>query len=104
MADFFIEFGEWIQIAGNEISNLGTLIMPYSFFAYLPFRFLIFSWKKGLRYNNLVKSIWYLAYGTMLLTNDVGVDLVVMLIAFIEGIDLFFKYLEERRESKKASY
>lgn len=77
--------------------------MPFSFFAYLIFRFLIYKWETLFRYNNLVKSIWYLTYGAMLLVNDVGLDVVVILIAFIEGIDLFFKYLEERREFKKAS-
>lgn len=78
--------------------------MPYSFFAYLFYRTFLYKWgTKYIRYNNLVKSIWYLAYGTMLLTNDLGIDIVVIIIAFIEGIDLLFKYLEERRDSKKAS-
>lgn len=92
-----------METLGSRISEIGLMLMPYSFFAYLPFRFLVYKWKKGLKYNNLVKSLWYLAYGTMLFTNDLGVDLVVMLIAFIEGIDLFFKYLEERRQNRGAS-
>lgn len=92
-----------IEALGSRMSEIGLVLMPYSFFAYLPFRFLVYKWEKGLKYNNLVKSIWYIAYGTMLFTDDLGVDLVVMLIAFIEGIDLFFKYLEERRQNREAS-
>ncbi|WP_068672290.1 hypothetical protein [Oceanobacillus sp. Castelsardo] len=102
--DKIVILGEKLQVIGYEVSELGNALMPYSFFAYLFFRLLIYKWGvKYSRYNNLVKSIWYLAYGTMLLTNDLGLDVVVILIAFIEGIDLLFKYFEERRDSKNAS-
>src|SRR5699024_9343115 len=102
MGDFLIDLGAWLQIIGNEISDLGTYLLPYSFFAYLPFRLVIYKAQKLIRYNSLVKSLWYLAYGGMLLANDVALDLVVVLITFIEGIDYFFKYLEDRRNTKEA--
>lgn len=78
--------------------------MPYSFFVYLLFRILLYIERaKFARYNSLVKSFWYLSYGTMLLTNDLGLNVVVVLITFIEGIDLLFKYLEERSKLKDVS-
>ena len=98
-----IEFGEKIENIGNVIGELGTTLLPYSFSAYIFFRFLFYILRIDFKYNNLLKSIWYLAHGAMLLTNDIAVDLMVTLIAFIEGTDLFVKHLEERRHSKEAS-
>ncbi|MEY9979705.1 hypothetical protein [Lysinibacillus sp. RC79] len=84
---------------GNKISELGYILIPFSFFAYIIFRPLDFIWKKG--YFKLVKSIWYFSSGIGMLFGDVRVEIVVMFIAFIESYDLIFQYLEDRKAQKK---
>lgn len=82
---------------GQSLSSLGDALLPYSFAAYMPFRWLEYVWKRNP--NRLVKGIWYAALGMALLTKDVSQDVIVMYICFIEACDLSFQQMEIRREA-----
>lgn len=83
---------------GNSMIALGFLLMPFSFFFYLPFRWLEYMW--SLSYSRVVKAMWYLAYGLWYLNGSLGIETIAMFICFIEGIDLIFQQLEINRERK----
>ena len=97
----FLNLSEKILIFGERLEELGTTLLPYSFFAYIFFRIFFYIIRFDFSINNLVKSIWYLAHGIMILTNDISVDQMVTFIAFIEGVDLFIKHLEQQRKFKQ---
>jgi len=84
---------------GNRLTEIGLMIMPYSFAIYFPYRWLEHLWQKG--NSKLVKAIWYFALGVGYLTNSYEVDYVVMFICFIEAWDLMFQQLEV--QNKRAS-
>ena len=84
-------FGKWLQ-------DVGFAILPYSFIAYFPLRWLEYIRQKGP--SRLIKGIWYFALGTLYWTGDVQVNLVVMYICFIEAWDLAFQQLELKRAEK----
>lgn len=81
-----------IEQIGDYITNIGLIILPYSFAMYLPLRWLEHIWKMG--YSKLVKAIWYLALGLTYFTGGIEVDIIVMYICFIEAIDLCFQQLQ----------
>lgn len=85
---------------GNQITNIGYYFIPVSFVAYLIIRPLEYVWKKS--YSKITKSIWYLSLGSGLLTSDHRVELIVMLLAFIESYDLFFQHFEDKRKLKAS--
>ena len=86
------EFGEQLQTIGVSLSALGLRILPYSFFMYLPTRWLKHVWNRGC--SRLVKAIWYATLGFSYLLGGVETNLIVTYICFIEVIDLFFQQLE----------
>ena len=89
-----IELGEWLK-------DLGMSILPYSFAIYLPIRWLEYLWNQG--YTRTVKAVWYIALGlTLLSSDDVKAETIVIFICFIEACDLFFQQLEIGRERNKG--
>ena len=45
--------------AGRAMQDAGLRILPYSFAAYFPVRWLEYVWNNG--FHRLVKGIWYFA-------------------------------------------
>lgn len=89
-----------MELLGTRFIELGFSILPYSFFAFLPYRWLEHIWSLG--YSRLVKGLWYLALGFTYLVGGIGVDVIVMYICFIEACDLFFQQLEVNRMRNKG--
>jgi hypothetical protein len=88
------EFDKWL-------TELGLIIIPYSFAIYFPYRWLEYIWQKG--YNRLIKAIWYFALGLGYLTKNFDVNYVVTFICFIEAWDLMFQQFEIHRKRKQVS-
>lgn len=86
------EWGEWF-------TELGFIIIPYSFAVYFPLRLLEYLW--GKRYSSLIKSLWYLALGMLYIGEHVKVELVVTYICFIEAWDLFLEHVGHNEERRK---
>jgi len=63
-------FGRWL-------TQIGLIIMPYSFAIYFPYRWVEYIWKQD--HNRLIKSVWYFALGLGYLTHNFNVDYVVCL-------------------------
>ena len=87
---------------GEQIASLGLRIIPRSFAFYFPLRWFEHIWKHG--NIRLVKGIWYLALGVLQLTDEVGIDILVMYICFLGAWDLFFQQKEvglERKSDKR---
>ena len=89
-----------LEMIGDRITELGIKVIPFSFAAFIPFRWLEYLW--DVSYKRLVKAFWYLALGILYLNGHVKVNMVVMYICFIEAWDLLFEQLEVRKELKKT--
>jgi len=80
---------------GQRFTQLGYLIMPYSFAAYFLFRWLEYRWSRTP--SPMVKGIWYAALGVALLGRDVNQSAIVMNLCFIEAWDLIIQQFELKR-------
>ena len=87
-----------MQAVGTWFSHLGAMLLPYSFAAYFPLRWLEYIWRWP--HNKLIKAAWQAALGASLLTGSLTAQVIVVYICFIEAWDLVFEQLEERRSRK----
>ncbi|MCA9765423.1 MAG: hypothetical protein KC455_03280 [Carnobacterium sp.] len=94
------QIGEVLIKMGNNITEIGLFITPFSFISYLFLSYVQYIWKK-IHYTNAVKSIWYLAVGIGEVTGDGRFYLLVVLMIFMDCVDSFVEFLEERREKKE---
>ena len=83
---------------GDFVTNVGLIVLPYSFAMCLPMRWLEYIWNMG--YSKMVKAIWYIALGLAYLSGGIEVDTIVMYICFIEAIDLCFQQLKLNKMPK----
>ncbi|WP_117161455.1 hypothetical protein [Paraliobacillus sp. X-1268] len=84
-----------LEDIGQFLIDIGLKILPFSFFAYIPFRWLTYLWKR--RGYKLVKGIWYFTLGMGYVTNLYDVNYVVMFICFIEAWDLLLEHFEQKQ-------
>lgn len=84
-----------LEQLGTSLTEVGLKVMPYSFAIYFPIRWLEFAWNKG--YTRIVKAIWYFALGSGYVTGNVGTDVIVTYICFIEAWDHVFQHFEVAR-------
>ncbi|WP_078579609.1 hypothetical protein [Salipaludibacillus agaradhaerens] len=89
-----------MEAVGEQIIDIGFLILPISFITFFLLRTLEHLWRKVIA-SRLVKCIWYLAYGSLNLTGHVSLELLVVFVIFIEAGDLFFDYLNRKRVLKE---
>ena len=94
--------GEQLQAIGTQLQILGLRLLPYSFFIYMPVRWLEYVWQKG--YTRLVKGIWYASLGLGYLVGGVDTELIVIFICFIEASDLCFQQLEIGRQRRAERF
>jgi len=85
---------------GESIFQLGVMILPVSFYAFLVFRFLLYVWRWKGRYELLIKVLWYLIAGIATFEQLAELTMILGYIAFIEAYDHLFQFMEKRREEK----
>lgn len=91
-----------IEAVGDSLINLGVIITPVSFLAYLVLTFLQYMWRRP-HYTKAVKVVWYLVVGIGEFSGDKRFELFIFLMIFMDCIDSLFEYLEERRDIREAN-
>ncbi|WP_414838894.1 hypothetical protein [Carnobacterium sp. TMP28] len=90
---------EILTTVGNNITEISLFITPFSFVSYLFLSYAQYVWKK-IHYTKAVKSIWYLAVGIGEVIGGGRFYLLVILMIFMDCVDSFVEFLEERRALK----
>jgi hypothetical protein len=85
---------------GESIFQLGVMLLPTSFWAFIILRFLLYFWRWENRYELLIKVLWYSIAGIATFEQLAELTVILGYIAFIEAYDHLFQFMEKRREEK----
>lgn len=85
-----------LESLSHWLEGLGLIFVYISPVTFLIYRWLVYIWKYE-KNVPLVKAIWYFAMGILYVLNDLNVYALVTALCFIESFDLFFHYLELKK-------
>ncbi|MEB1806613.1 MAG: hypothetical protein LPK26_04770 [Bacillaceae bacterium] len=87
-----------LELIGEIITKIGLYLIPFSFWGFIIIRPLFYFWQfHGIK---LIKALWYVSAGIATFEGYAELDMILGFIAFIEAWDLFFQYLDKKREQK----
>ncbi|MFT0824242.1 hypothetical protein VSK91_07020 [Bacillus swezeyi] len=92
------ELGEELIKFGNNLTDLGIFITPFSALFYPIVRLL--ERITGFHYSSMLKGIWYVANGLLTVTEHLQLHVVVACVCFIEAFDHFVKQYDSRHLNK----
>lgn len=93
MTDFLFDLG-------NFLTNLGIFFMPISFLAYVFLKFIELAKRPQVHITLLYKILWLSMEFIVEFSTERKYVVVIILLIFLEIIDLLFEFLEEVMDSQ----